>query len=141
MSTALRRQLREAVETTLRENGVTAWSSSKTGKHIKYRFAVDGWEKSFTVAATPSDQRCVPNAICQLRKVIGTKRVVRKNPENRACPKRKAKPPLPKMPMVSERPDPWEKLKEMKVVEPVPSHGEPTIWRRLANWLHAMASS
>lgn len=48
------------------------------------------WElpdgRKFTHASTPGDVRAWDNALCNLRKLLGIKRQVRKNPDRRAKP-------------------------------------------------------
>lgn len=112
----IRREMAEAIEKTLLENGIEKWDITAAGKHNKYRFQWKGREHIFMCACTPSDRRAWMNAITDLRHILGVKRKVRKNPKNRQKPYRKIEEPLPKMPKVTVRPDPWEKLMERKVV-------------------------
>lgn len=151
MSTALRRQLKESVEAILRENGVETWKTSKTGKHVKYAFVWQDRDTMFTIAATPSDQRCMVNAESCLRKILGVKRQVHKNPDNRARPKRKAKAAALEMPAVTVMPDPWQALARWEPPPPRPQHhatysyddlpARPSIWQRIATWFRGWVTA
>lgn len=117
----IRRELAQAIEDTLLENGIEQWNITADGKHNKYRFQWNGREQIFMASSTPSDWRCWMNAVSDLRRVLGVKRKVHKNPANRQRSYRKRVETLPKMPKVTIRPDPWEKLKERKVVPICPA--------------------
>jgi len=111
--TALRRDMITAVETELRKAGVT-WTRDDKSRHLKYTITVGDQTRLFTCAATPSDRRAHLNALTDLRRVLGIKRVVHKNPENR---KKKAPTKLvsaAKMPTVTVRPDPMQALAALR---------------------------
>lgn len=117
MSNALKHDLERAVKGVFRENGITEWSVDLTGKHRKYRFTWNDEEMIYVTAASPSDWRSPAKAATALRHLLGVRRIVHKNPENRKKPHRKTvRAGVPKVPCITVGKDPWEKLKEVRIV-------------------------
>lgn len=134
---SLRLDLADIIESTLRQNGVVSWIIDKTGPHKKYRFEWRGRKLTYVTSNTPSDRRVLERAASDIRALLGVTRKTNKNPENRKKPYRKPLPkPLPSITSITLLPDPWEKLKEMKIgTTPVVTAPTPSAWQRACQWL------
>ena len=118
---SLCRDLSNAVEKVLTEAGVPDWTVKQVRSgHTKYRFQWEGKPVMFTTASTPSDTRAtIHRAVSDLRRILGVKREVRKNPTNRAKPYRKRATVPPECPRLTPGKDPWASLAG---VEAIPHH-------------------
>lgn len=97
----------EAIAAFLREHSV-AYEVEHGGKHVKYRFP-DG--RCFTTASTPSDWRATMNALTDLRRMLGIRRVI---VHSAHAPRKRNKVRVLEMPSVTVMPDPWERLRWLK---------------------------
>lgn len=107
----LRRDYLQAIQRVFIEHGIQAvWKTG--GKHLKAEFEWNGKPMTYVCSATPSDRRSVDNAVAELRRMLGVKRKIVKNPERRE--KNKAASAPKKMPEVTVRPNPWDALKQLR---------------------------
>lgn len=113
---ALRRDLIKAVEKELRLYGVSSWTVDKSSGHHKYRFVFNGTELMYVTSGSPSDSRAIERAMSSLRRVLGVKREVKKNPDNRAKPHRKAVKAPAELPHITPGRDFWGALKSMVAI-------------------------
>lgn len=121
----------DALTAVLVKNGINHWDIDDQGRHYRLVFKHKGKERFYVFPRSCSDRRGVKNAVSDLRKMIEPPRPVRSvtaKPRAKKVVAAKAKRPMPDMPVITVKPDPWAKLAAVRVEKP-------TIWRRLANWI------
>lgn len=124
--------LEDAIARELKQHGITGWRFEMGGKHLR---VVSEGRPDFVCSASCSDRRAHKNAVADLRKKWGLKRVIRKNPSNRQKAYRKPAKPVARVTKSADpRPDPWAALAPL--VESARAEVMPprSLWVRLASW-------
>lgn len=129
--------LQSAIAREMETQGIKGWRFEMGGKHKKL---IAPGHQPFVLPATTSDHRALHNALSDLRKAWGLKRVVCKNPANRRRTHRKRAESLPCVSSITPGKDPWAKLaplaEQLKQPEAKP---EPGLWERCVNaWRRIM---
>ena len=82
----------QAIRDELEIHGAVVTRIRAGGKHRRIYFEWDGQEQFYTFAVSPSDHRAMENARSGIRKMLGVKRQVHKNPENKTRTRNRTEP-------------------------------------------------
>ena len=111
------RDMTAALVAELEAHGATEIEREITGgAHQVLRFKWRGRERSFFYPFSPSDgQRATKNALTELRKVLGVKRIITKSGKPKQRKLRGVREPVkvPRLKHIPPKPHPFEKLKEL----------------------------
>lgn len=124
----------DRIERELESHGIEDWTVEHGGKHPY--LLVPGVAGQFTFAGSSGDQKAVHNMLCDLRKWLGVKRVVVKNPKNRQRRKVARRDPPAITAVVDVRNDWRERLREAVVTVPAASPPK-SLWQQIVAWWRA----
>jgi hypothetical protein len=121
------RELEDALRAELAEHGAEVLRV-EAGKHNRIYFMWQGREMFCPFSASPSNHRAPRAAVGQLRKIMGVKCIVRKNPANKARARNVAYTnPAPELTTFEkDEGGPFAELAEHPVMQPEPI----PFWRR-----------
>ena len=74
------------------QHGITEYRVDDSGNHNRLYYRVNGRERFFVFPSTPGDRKGQLNSLCDLRRALGVKRIVRKSTRPKRRRERRAEP-------------------------------------------------
>ena len=110
------RKAAEPILQVLRENGVTKWHIEQTGgDHVRITWKWRGETLNHICPLTTSCARGPKNGQARVRRLMGVKKPIRKNPANRDRQTNKVENPEFQTDPPIEVKDPWARLREVRI--------------------------